>query len=96
MKPLRPLVILIAGPVLLGAVCAAAGAIWFPGERELRDVLFYFAAGAATGLICFGAIAAGLAFRNIARRLLGDEVPLLYIREMPNLFERFVRFVRQG
>lgn len=39
---------------------------------------------------------AGLAFRNIARRLLGEEVPLLYIRELPNLFERFVRFVRQG
>jgi septum site-determining protein MinD len=39
---------------------------------------------------------AGLAFRNIARRLLGEEVPFLYIREMPNLFERFVRFVRQG
>lgn len=39
---------------------------------------------------------AGLAFRNIARRLLGEEVPFLYIRELPNLFERFVRFVRQG
>jgi septum site-determining protein MinD len=38
----------------------------------------------------------GLAFRNIARRLLGEEVPFLEIREMPNLFERFVRFVRQG
>lgn len=39
---------------------------------------------------------AGLAFRNIARRLLGEEVPLMDIREMPNLIERFVRFVRQG
>jgi septum site-determining protein MinD len=38
----------------------------------------------------------GLAFRNIARRLLGEELPFLEIREMPNLFERFVRFVRQG
>ena len=39
---------------------------------------------------------AGLAFRNIARRLLGEEVPFLNIREMPNLIERLVRFVRQG
>jgi len=39
---------------------------------------------------------AGLAFRNIARRLLGEEVPFLDIREMPNLIERFVRFIRQG
>jgi septum site-determining protein MinD len=39
---------------------------------------------------------AGVAFRNIARRLLGEEVPFLDIREMPNLIERFVRFIRQG
>jgi septum site-determining protein MinD len=39
---------------------------------------------------------AGLAFRNIARRMLGEEVPFLEIREMPNLIERFVRFIRQG
>jgi septum site-determining protein MinD len=38
---------------------------------------------------------AGLAFRNIARRLLGEEVPIMDIREMPNLIERFVRFIRQ-
>ena len=38
---------------------------------------------------------AGLAFHNIARRLLGEEVPFLDIREMPNLIERFVRFIRQ-
>lgn len=39
---------------------------------------------------------ASLAFHNIARRLLGEEVPFLDIREMPNLIERFVRFIRQG
>ncbi len=39
---------------------------------------------------------AGLAFHNIAQRLLGKEVPFLNIREDPNLLERFVRFVRQG
>jgi len=39
---------------------------------------------------------AGLAFHNIARRLLGEEVPFMDIREMPNLIERFVRFIRQG
>jgi len=39
---------------------------------------------------------AGLAFRNIARRLLGEEVPFMDIREIPNLIERFVRFIRQG
>lgn len=38
---------------------------------------------------------AGLAFRNIAQRLLGEEAPFLDIREMPNLIERFVRFIRQ-
>lgn len=38
---------------------------------------------------------AGLAFHNIARRLLGEEVPFLDIREMPNLIERFIRFIRQ-
>lgn len=38
---------------------------------------------------------AGLAFRNIAQRLLGETVPFLEIREMPNLIERFVRFIRQ-
>jgi septum site-determining protein MinD len=37
-----------------------------------------------------------LAFRNTTRRLLGEEVPFLDIREMPNLIERFVRFIRQG
>jgi len=39
---------------------------------------------------------AGLAFHNIARRLLGEEVPFMDIREIPNLIERFVRFIRQG
>ncbi len=39
---------------------------------------------------------ASIAFHNIARRLLGEEVPFMDIREMPNLIERFVRFVRQG
>ncbi len=39
---------------------------------------------------------AGLAFHNIARRLLGEDVPFLDIREMPNIFERFVRFIRKG
>lgn len=38
---------------------------------------------------------AGLAFHNIARRLLGEEVPFMDIREMPNLIERFIRFIRQ-
>ncbi len=38
---------------------------------------------------------ASLAFHNIARRLLGEEVPFMTIRETPNFIERFVRFVRQ-
>ncbi len=42
-----------------------------------------------------GRAPASLAFHNIARRLLGEEVPFLDIREMPNLIERFVRFIRQ-
>ena len=39
---------------------------------------------------------ASIAFHNIARRLLGEEVPFMNIRETPNFIERFVRFVRQG
>jgi len=39
---------------------------------------------------------ASIAFHNIARRLLGEEVPFMDIRETPNFIERFVRFVRQG
>jgi len=35
-----------------------------------------------------GRAPAGLAFRNIAQRLLGEEVTFLDIREMPNLIER--------
>jgi septum site-determining protein MinD len=38
----------------------------------------------------------GLAFHNISRRLLGQEVPFLDIREKPNLIERFVGLIRQG
>lgn len=39
---------------------------------------------------------AGLAFKNIARRLLGDEVPFLDIEGRPGFIKRFVHFVRQG
>ena len=38
----------------------------------------------------------GLAFRNIARRLLGEQVAFMDMREMPNLIERFVRLIRKG
>ncbi len=37
---------------------------------------------------------AGLAFRNIARRLLGEEVPFMSIKDTSGLLERFARFVR--
>lgn len=40
--------------------------------------------------------ASSLAFHNITRRLMGEEVPFLDIREKPNLIERFVGFIRQG
>ncbi len=39
---------------------------------------------------------AGLAFRNIAQRLLGRKVPFTALREEPGFLERFVRFVRPG
>jgi len=38
---------------------------------------------------------AGQAFHNIARRLQGEDVPFLTLRE-PGLFERILRFVRSG
>jgi septum site-determining protein MinD len=37
---------------------------------------------------------AGLAFRNIARRLLGEDVPFMTIKDTVGLLERFTRFVR--
>jgi septum site-determining protein MinD len=37
---------------------------------------------------------AGLAFRNIAHRLLGEDVPFMTIKETPGFLERFTRFVR--
>jgi septum site-determining protein MinD len=37
---------------------------------------------------------AGLAFRNIARRLLGEDVPFMTIKDTSGLLERFARFVR--
>jgi septum site-determining protein MinD len=37
---------------------------------------------------------AGLAFRNIARRLLGENVPFMTIKDTSGFLERFARFVR--
>ncbi len=37
---------------------------------------------------------AGLAFRNIARRLMGEDVPFLTFRESSNIFERLFRIIR--
>ncbi|MCR4406153.1 MAG: septum site-determining protein MinD [Anaerolineae bacterium] len=37
---------------------------------------------------------AGQAFRNIARRIMGEDVPFLAIRESPGLLERLTRLVR--
>lgn len=39
---------------------------------------------------------AGLAFRNIAQRLLGQEVPFVALQEEQGFLERFVRFMRPG
>jgi septum site-determining protein MinD len=39
---------------------------------------------------------AGLAFRNIARRLNGEEVPFQSFREVPGLFERVSRLLRRN
>jgi septum site-determining protein MinD len=43
---------------------------------------------------------AGLAFRNIARRLLGEDVPFQTLRGQSNIFQRFFRMIhsdgRQG
>ncbi|MFQ6057778.1 MAG: septum site-determining protein MinD [Anaerolineae bacterium] len=38
----------------------------------------------------------GLAFRRIARRLLGEEVPFLPLQAQPGFLERLVHFIRQG
>jgi septum site-determining protein MinD len=37
---------------------------------------------------------AGLAFRNIARRLLGEDVPFQTLRGQSNIFQRFFRMIR--
>jgi len=39
---------------------------------------------------------AGLAFRNIARRLLGEDVPFQTFRGHGNIFERFLRVMRSS
>jgi septum site-determining protein MinD len=39
---------------------------------------------------------AGQAFRNIARRLMGDEVPFMNLKEESGLFARLSRLVRSG
>jgi septum site-determining protein MinD len=39
---------------------------------------------------------AGQAFRNIAERLLGKDVPLIEIKESPGLLDRFTRFIRSS
>jgi len=39
---------------------------------------------------------AGLAYRNIAQRLLGQEVPFVALQEEQGFLERFVRFMRPG
>lgn len=39
---------------------------------------------------------AGLAFRNIARRLLGEDVPFQTFRGQGNIFERFLRVMRSN
>ena len=64
MKSLRPLVILIGGPLLLGVVGATVGSVYLREPQGLRIVSLYFAVAAAAGLICFGPIAAGLALRT--------------------------------
>jgi len=37
----------------------------------------------------------GLAFRRIARRLLGEEVPFLPLRTQPGLLDRVMHLIRQ-
>jgi septum site-determining protein MinD len=37
---------------------------------------------------------AGLAFRNIAQRLLGEDIPFMTIKDTSGFLERFARFVR--
>jgi len=37
---------------------------------------------------------AGQAFRNIARRVIGEDVPFMVIRENPSLMDRLARLVR--
>jgi septum site-determining protein MinD len=39
---------------------------------------------------------AGLAYRNIARRLEGEEVPFMSIKGSGSFFKRLVKFMRQG
>jgi len=39
---------------------------------------------------------AGLAFRNIARRLMGEEVPFLNLEDEGGFFSRLTRFIRPG
>jgi len=39
---------------------------------------------------------AGQAFRNIARRLKGEEVPFMHLEETGGIFNRISRMIRPG
>jgi septum site-determining protein MinD len=49
-----------------------------------------------TPVVLNGKSKAGLAFRNIARRLKGEEVPFLNLEDEGGFFGRLTRFIRPG
>ena len=38
---------------------------------------------------------AGQAFRNIARRIMGEDVPFMNLRDTTSIFSRLIRLIRQ-
>jgi len=67
-KPLRPLAVLLAGPMGLGLLMAVAFVVALPELRRPRDILFAFGAGLVLGSTIFAPIACALAFRAPLRR----------------------------
>ncbi len=68
----------------------AIGLIGIVPEDE--QVLVYANRGISVALD--GRTPAGLAYWNIARRLLGEDVPFMVLEEAPSLLERLTRFMR--
>ena len=62
MRPLKPLTLLVGGPLLLAIAVAICAAVAQPGVRDARGVAIFLVVGLVLGMLMFGPIAAAEAF----------------------------------